>query len=178
MHRAICISGIIVLAFNLTVSAQSPGNVKILHKFESYSPARDSCGSDNLTIELGKNFSRSGSIEILVPLPDTHGRDVKRYLPSDVVCLPFSEILGWHAAFGASVDSTGDNAQFYVTYDPSGTLTESRSRYDYEVLMCEELADTPKPPSDLQFGFFTWAAGTGIKALKVEWNNEINAFCD
>lgn len=132
----------------------------------TFKPAQNPCQNNELAIDMGID-PVGGSIEILTPLADTHGKQPFRVDAERVVCVSEAELSRWITrAGGLEYDTV-----FEVTYDPRGTVARMRSQFDYSVLMCEELPDTPHPPRDLRLGFFHWSPQSGVTALRVEWHS-------
>jgi hypothetical protein len=145
-------------------------------KIAQFAVALDTCSSNEMSLDLGDNFPSAGAIEILYPLPDTDGRGDVRYNSTRTVCIPFQAIVDWEKSKSSIPPEISEyDATFFVTYDPRGTLLATRSRFNYDVLMCEELPDTPRPPKDLKFGTFNWTSTSGIKAQKVSWIPDLRA---
>lgn len=169
----LAISALMLTAISIPVAAQP---------VEKFSAAKDTCSVDELAVDLGTGFPAAGAVEILFPIPDTDGRKDRRYLAGQVVCVSFDDLSSYEAISGPHVDLTDYNATYFVTYDPKGTLTKSRSRFAYDIMLCEELPDTPRPPSELRFGTFNWTVMSGIKSLKVMWipnlRKKIESDCD
>lgn len=157
-------SKLVILLFG---SLPNPVNAQHM---EEFSIARDPCTASELALDLGGKFSSTGAIEILYALPDTDGRGDVRYAARDVICIPFSTIVDWEKNKSSTPpELTEYDATFLVTYDPRGTVLSARSRFDYDILMCEELPDAPRPPKELKFGTFNWTTKSGIKSQKISW---------
>lgn len=137
--------------------------------------AVDRCSAEEFSLDLAmRALPKQGVIEILRPLPDTHAREAIRFAVAPSICIPLVMLADWERKKGTPSDGLADyDATFFITFDPKGTLQKSRSRFDYDILMCEELAETPKPPADLAFGSFHWTMASGIKAQRVTWLQDL-----
>ncbi|MEZ5694456.1 MAG: hypothetical protein R3D99_11610 [Altererythrobacter sp.] len=136
--------------------------------------AKDICAPDEVTLELGDGFPAPGVIELLFPLPDTDGRDPVRWEASNSsICISAEKLASYENSYEIDVDVQDYNALIFVSYDPVGTIYRSRSYFDYSILMCEELSETPRPPKDMRFGKFVWTRSAGIKAIRVSWISDL-----
>ena len=145
-------------------------------ELREFAVARDTCTANEFALDLDNKIPSDGAIEILYPLPDTDGRGDARYASTGTVCIPFQTILSWEKDKSTIPPEISDyDATFFVTYDPRGTLLATRSRFEFDVLMCDELPDMPRPPKDLKFGTFNWTSTSGIKAQKVSWIPDLRA---
>lgn len=138
---------------------------------ETAPPASSPCGVGSLAIDLGIN-ARGGAVEVMTPLADTDGKKPYRVTAQPVICVSPGTIAAWKRQAGAI-----ENGQTWeVTYDPSGSPGRMRSQFDYSVLMCEELASTPSPPSDLMLGNFKWSPSMATNSVRVRWEPDFRAY--
>lgn len=128
------------------------------------------CPAGTVPLPIGPEAT-DGVIEILWPIPDTDGREPQVLRAAPVACLLASR-LG-RAARESGMGSSEPMA-LPVTWDPAGAGGAHRSQYLYSVLMCDELPDTPLPPTDLKIGEARWLA-TNPDSLKVVWYDDFRA---
>lgn len=124
------------------------------------------CPANAVAIDLGIR-DPSGSIEFLIPIADSDGFKSRRRVAKEVICIDSEVISEWNLESG----SNSENIEIIVTYDPENFFSDMRSYLDYSVALCDELDETPLPPSVLRFGVIKLGKGSNRKL--VEWSKNL-----
>lgn len=126
----------------------------------------DGCGSGNLRIEL-PGVGNSGTVVINYPLDDTDVMGELRFAAHPFVCVTSAQL----SKFATPSASPENASNVLVSYSPTNT---GESPLLYSVLMCDELPETPKPPSNVKVGAFEWLRSTEPK-VSVKWYQDYRA---
>jgi len=133
------------------------------------------CGSRDLKINL-PGVESSGFVVINYPLDDTDAMGSLEFSAHPFVCVTPAQL----SKFASPSSNSAMANDVLVSFS---RRRKYESALNYSVLMCSELAETPRPPASLKIGAFKWLR-TSAPEVSVKWYSdfrehiESTCFCD
>lgn len=151
--------------------ASGPVDTTLPENEANLASAAPACSQSETSIDIGSTIS-GGTVELLAPLMDTDGMASKVYLAKPVTCIPIADLQALRNGAGLKVS---DPLPLQIGYDPAGEPSNFRSQLSYMALLAEELATTPKPPSEMRFGNASWTDGG---AINIQWHADFRKYLE
>lgn len=128
--------------------------------------ANTKCSTNDIAITLPKTSEQGGTLEIITPIVDTDGLNVRKVVVVGgraCVTLRQLEILARDGGVGSN------DMEVVFAHDPQGTTDYNRSFLNFLPDPGDPEPTISTPPSDMLFGRAIWKKGSTARSLAVRW---------